>query len=74
MTKIAKQRGADIRIVGTRLQIANLLAAFSAKDFTWDSNKHFYPRIDQPGFFSYYLEKLEFVPQRKSEHKDLPGD
>jgi hypothetical protein len=66
MTKIAKQRGADIRIVGTRLQIANLLAAFKAKGFAWDSNKHFYPRIGQQGFFSYYIENLEAIEQDKS--------
>jgi hypothetical protein len=69
-----KQQGADIRIVGTKSQISDLLAVFTAKGFTWQSNEHFYPRIGQPDFFSYYLEKLEFVPQRKSEHKDLPGD
>jgi hypothetical protein len=69
-----KQQGADIRIVGTKLQISDLLAAFTAKGFTWQSNEYFYPRIGQPDLFSYYLEKLEFVPQRKSEHKDLPGN
>jgi len=69
-----KQQGADIRIVGTKSQISGLLAVFTAKSFTWQSNEHFYPRIGQPNFFSYYLENLEFVPQRKSEHKDLPDD
>jgi hypothetical protein len=70
MTKIAKQRGADIRIVGTRLQIANLLAAFNAKGFAWDSNEHFYPRIGQQGFFSYYIENLEAIAQDKSSVKE----
>jgi len=69
MTKIAKQQGADIRIVGTKLQISNLLAAFSAKGFAWRSNEHFYPRIGQQGFFSYYLENLEAVAQNKSSVK-----
>ena len=71
MTKIAKQRGADIRIVGTKSQISNLLAAFSAKGFAWHSNKHFYPRIGQQGFFSYYLENLECLPQYECEYKYL---
>jgi hypothetical protein len=53
-----KQRGADIRLVGTKLQICNLLAALTAKGFTWQSNEHFYPRIGQQGFFSYYLENF----------------
>jgi hypothetical protein len=66
MTKIAKQQGADIRIIGTRLQITNLLAALSAKGFTWNSNKHFYPRIGQLGFFSYYIENLELMAKEKS--------
>jgi hypothetical protein len=70
MTKIAKQRGADIRIVGTRLQIANLLTAFSAKGFAWDSNEHFYPRIGQQGFFSYYIENLEPIAQDKSSVRE----
>jgi hypothetical protein len=60
-----KQQGADIRIVGTKPQIDNLLVAFKTKGFTWQSNEHFYPRIGQPGFFSYYLENLESVAQDK---------
>jgi hypothetical protein len=67
MTK--KQQGADIRVVGTKSQIDNLLAAFTAKGFTWQSNEHFYPRIGQPNFFSYYLENLESVAQGKSSVK-----
>jgi hypothetical protein len=66
MMKIAKQRGADIRIVGTKSQISNLLAAFSANGFAWQSNEHFYPRIGQQGFFSYYIENLEATAQDKS--------
>jgi len=65
-----KQRGADIRIVGTKSQISNLLAAFSANGFAWQSNEHFYPRIGQPEFFSYYLENLESVAQEKSSLKE----
>ncbi len=65
MTKIAKQRGADIRIVGTKSQISNLLAAFGANGFVWSSNEHFYPRIGQQDFFAYYLENLEYVSQCK---------
>ena len=61
-----KQRGADIRIVGTKSQISNLLAAFSANGFTWQSNEHFYPRIGQQGFFSYNIENLEATAQDKS--------
>jgi hypothetical protein len=70
MSQIAKQQGADIRIVGTRLQIDSLLTALSAKGFTWDSNKHFYPRIGQQGFFSYYIENLEVIAQNQSPLKD----
>jgi hypothetical protein len=58
-----KQQGADIRVVGTKAQISGLLAALSTKGFTWQSNEHFYPRIGQPDFFSYYLENLESVAQ-----------
>jgi hypothetical protein len=65
-----KQQGADIRVVGTKAQISGLLAAFSAKGFTWQSNQHFYPRIGQPDFFSYYLENLESVVQDKSSLKE----
>jgi len=65
MTKIAKQQGADIRIVGTKSQISNLLAAFGANGFAWNSNKHFYLRIGQQGFYAYYLENLEYVSQCK---------
>ena len=65
-----KQQGADIRVVGTKAQISGLLAAFTAKGFTWQSNDHFYPRIGQPNFFSYYLENLESVAQDKSSLKE----
>jgi hypothetical protein len=68
MTK--KQQGADIRIVGTKPQIDNLLVAFKTKGFTWQSNEYFYPRIGQPSFFSYYLENLESVAQDKSSLKE----
>jgi hypothetical protein len=68
MTK--KQLGADVRLIGTKLQIANLLAAFTAKGFTWQSNEYFYPRIGQPDFFSYYLENLEPITQGKSSVKE----
>lgn len=70
MAKIAKQRGANIRIVGTKSQISNLLAAFSAKGFAWESNEHFYPRIGQQGSFSYYIENLEAIGQDKSPVKE----
>jgi len=66
MTKIARQRGANIRIVGTRLQIDHLLAALSARGFAWNSNEYFYPRREQQGFFSYYIENLEATAQDKS--------
>jgi len=63
---VKKHQGVDIRVVGTKAQISNLLATFTAKGFTWQSNEHFYPRIGQPDFFSYYLENLESVAQGKS--------
>ena len=65
-----KQQGADIRVVGTKPQIDNLLAAFTARGFTWQSNEHFYPRIGQPNFFSYYMENLEPMTQDKSLAKE----
>jgi hypothetical protein len=67
---MAKKKGADIRVVGTKAQISDLLAAFTAKGFTWQSNEHFYPRIGQPDFFSYYLENLESVAQGKSSVRE----
>jgi hypothetical protein len=67
---LKKQQGADIRIVGTKSQISDLLAVFTAKGFTWQSNEHFYPRIGQPDFFSYYLENLEAAAQDKSSLKE----
>ncbi|MEG4630946.1 hypothetical protein QUB56_15275 [Microcoleus sp. AR_TQ3_B6] len=66
-----KQQAADIRVVGSKSQISDLLASFTAKGFTWQSNEHFYPRIGQPDFFSYYLENLECVPQYEGEYKRL---
>ncbi len=60
-----KQKGADVRVVGTKAQISDLLAAFSTKGFTWQ-NKHFYPRIGQPDFFSYYIENLKGTAEDKS--------
>jgi hypothetical protein len=65
-----KQQGADIRIVGTKPQIDNLLVAFKTKGFTWQSNEYFYPRIGQPSFFSYYLENLEPAAQDKNSLKE----
>jgi hypothetical protein len=57
---VRKQRGANIRIVGTKPQILAVLGVLT-RDFTWQSNKHFYPRIDEPGFYSYYLEDFQPV-------------
>jgi hypothetical protein len=65
-----KQKGADIRVLGTKAQIERLLTAFTAKGFTWQSNQYFYPRIGQPDFFSYYLENLESVAQDNSSLKE----
>jgi hypothetical protein len=62
---MAKKQGADIRVVGTKSQISDLLATFTDKGFTWQSNDHFYPRIGQPSFFSYYLENLECTTRRE---------
>lgn len=69
MTQV-KKRGADVRIVGTKSQISNLLSAFSANGFAWQSNEYFYPRIGQQGFFSYYIENLEATAQDKSSVRE----
>ena len=55
-----KNEGAKIRIVGSKPQILTLLNALT-EDFVWRSNKYFYPRIDEPGFYSYYLEDFQPV-------------
>lgn len=60
-----KQKGVAIRIVGTEPKILEILAGFSAKGFTWQSNEHFYARRDEPGSYSYYLENFECVEQCK---------
>jgi hypothetical protein len=57
---VRKQSGANIRIVGTKPQIFAVLTSL-ARDFVWRSNKYFYPRIDEPGFYSYYLEDFQPV-------------
>jgi hypothetical protein len=62
-----KQRGADIRVVGTKSQISDLLTAFSEKGFTWQSNEHFYARREEPDLYSYYLENLECVLDKAAE-------
>jgi len=56
------ERGTKIRVIGTRLEIE---AAFSYRDFVWESNEYFYPKIDQPDFYSYYLENFEYSPHLK---------
>jgi hypothetical protein len=61
-----KPKEAAIRIVGTKSQISDLLTAFSEKDFTWESNEHFYARRDEPGLYSYYLENFECASQCKN--------
>jgi hypothetical protein len=71
---MAKQsRGTAIRIVGSREEISGILAAFAAQSFTWQSNEHFYPRRDQQGFFSYYLENFKPGQNKaaEAEYKSL---
>jgi hypothetical protein len=71
---MAKQpKGAAIRIVGSRVEISGILAAFATKGFTWQSNEHFYPRRDQQGFFSYYLENFKPGQNKatEAEYKSL---
>ena len=60
-----KQRGTKIRIVGAKEEIVKVLVALTCQGFVWKSNEHFYPRIDEPGFYSYYLEDFE-PPQKAS--------
>ncbi|MEG3900189.1 MULTISPECIES: hypothetical protein [unclassified Microcoleus] len=59
----AKRRhGASVRIVGSKTEISDILATFGDKGFIWRSNEHFYPRINQPDFYSYYLEDFDYAP------------
>lgn len=60
-----EERGTKIRITGTMPEIKVTLAGFSYRDFVWQSNEYFYPRLDKPGFFSYYLENFEYAPHLK---------
>jgi hypothetical protein len=74
---MAKQsKGVAIRIVGSWEDISSILAAFTSKGFAWKSNKHFYPRIGQQGFFSYYLEnfKNEQESAANTKHKCLADE
>lgn len=59
MTTVTRRRGANIRVVGTKVEIYGILAAFKGEGFTWRSNEYFYPRIGQIGFYTYYLEDFE---------------
>lgn len=63
MMAASRRRAASMRIVGTKAEIAGILAAFSDRGFSWRSNEYFYPRIGQPDFYSYYVEDFEHVPQ-----------
>jgi len=65
LTVKKQERGTKIRIIGTRLEIEAALAAFSYRDFVWESNEYFYPKIDQPNFYSYYVENFEYAPHLK---------
>jgi hypothetical protein len=65
-----KERGINLRLVGTKPQITATLRAL-ATSFQWKSNQHFYPRIGEPGFYSYYLENFEFVVPPSSSVKDF---
>lgn len=70
-----KQRGADIRIVGTKKEILDILAEFSAKGFAWQSNEHFYDRREEPDLYSYYLENFKVVPKAaEAEYKSLVSE
>jgi hypothetical protein len=55
---VKRRQGANIRVVGTKAEIADILTALSDKGFTWRSNECFYPRIGEPDLYSYYLENL----------------
>jgi hypothetical protein len=57
-----RRRAAAIRLIGTKAEILGILAAFAGAGFTWRSNEYFYPRINQPDFYSYYLEDFDYVP------------
>lgn len=62
---VKRQRVTAIRIVGTKAEIFGILAAFAGTGFTWRSNEYFYPRINQPDFYSYYLEDFEYVSSER---------
>jgi hypothetical protein len=61
-----RHRGTKIRIVGTKPEILGNLARLASLGFVWRSNEHFYPRVDESGRYSYYLENFEY--------KGLAGD
>ena len=54
-----QKQGSNIRIVGTKQDILRILATLSCQGFVWESNEHFYSRIGEPGFYSYYLEYFQ---------------
>jgi hypothetical protein len=56
-----KRQVASIRLIGTKTEISGILTAFSDKGFSWKSNEHFYARVGQPDFYSYYLENFEYA-------------
>ena len=56
-----KKTGLSIRLVGTKEQLEFILAKLGGK-FGWRSSGHFYPRIDEPGFYSYYSDNFWSLP------------
>ena len=56
-----KAGGSAIRLIGSREQIQFILSSFEGK-FAWRASGHFYPRIGQPGFYSYYLDDFWPLP------------
>jgi hypothetical protein len=64
-----QERGTKIRIVGSKPEILGNLARLTAQGFVWRSNKHFYPRIGESGFYSCYLENFEWVGKAEAEAK-----
>jgi len=56
----SQARGTKIRIVGTKAEILGNLARLASLGFVWRSNGYFYPRIDESGRYSFYVESFEY--------------
>ncbi len=66
-----RKPGLSVRLVGTKGQLEFVLAKFEG-NFSWKSSGHFYPRINQRGFYSYYLDNFSPLTPEPGEDKSHP--